>query len=355
MPPLNRNQLSCLWFGVLLIVAMGLMPPWREATAARNLLGYAPIYNPPLATLTSGVTIDFSRLVVEWILALVLTGGLIATFQQEGQQDAQQEVRRDAQRDDEPGMQPGNKQGNKQGMQQGMQQGSEGSDSRILEPSGERTAMDKAQTLPKAGINEGSRHTASSQSQSQFQTQSQPQQAAPAEPKGPSLHFPQEAIGELLVESVDDPEYWESYSAAAGKVALPQGKRLQLEVEKNETVDLHKLESLPQDAFFSIDLSSSKVTDSDLKAIGRFVGLRELDLSDTLITDVGIKNLSALTNLQKIWLDNTRVTDKGLADLAKHTELIKISVVGTQINEPEVDALAGAFQQKCDVVLGGDS
>jgi hypothetical protein len=304
MPPLNRNQLSCLWFGVLLIIAMGLVPPWREATGARNLLDYAVIFMPPPSTLTSGVTIDFSRLVVEWILALVLTGGLIATFQSEG--EGRHELAKS------------------------------GSGSKKAPP----VLPDNAPISTKPTVVQG---------REQISSQLQAHSAAES---GPVLKFPQESIGELLVESAEDPEYWETYSAAAGKVALPIGKRLQLELEKDRIIDCHKLESLPAEAFFSIDLSNSKVTDADLKAIGRFVGLRELDLSDTLITDVGIKNLSALTNLQKIWLDNTRVTDKGLADLANHTELIKISVVGTQINEPAVDALAGAFQQKCDVVLG---
>lgn len=302
MSPLNRNQLASLWFGVLLIVAMGLMPPWREATHERNLLTYAMIFSPPPPT-PSGVTIDFSRLIVEWVLAVVLTGGMIATFQKEDERRAQ-----------------------RSGQTHSNQ------------PSVTGQPVDAVQASS-AGV-----------------VASQPTAPkSPLVPSGPTLDFPQESIGEVLVESADDPEYWETYASATGKVAIPLGKRLQLEVEKGKLVDFGKLEHLPADAFYSIDLSGSQVSDSDLKPIARFIGLRELDLSDTLVTDVGIKNLSALTNLQKIWLDNTRVTDKGLADLAKHTELIKISVTGTDIKEPDVDALAGAFQQKCDVVLGGDS
>ncbi|MFX5253009.1 hypothetical protein ABTD06_19880, partial [Acinetobacter baumannii] len=36
---------------------------------------------------------------------------------------------------------------------------------------------------------------------------------------GRTLSFPKESMGELLVESKDDPEYWEFFSQASGTVS----------------------------------------------------------------------------------------------------------------------------------------
>lgn len=317
MPSLNRHQLASLWFGVLLIIAIGLVPPWREATGARHLLNYAPIVSPPASTPLSGVTIDFARLAVEWVMASVLTGGLVASFKKERQGSL----------------------GGEASKAGGIELGAIDREGLNRENVFQSALKAKAQgSVESAGLNGSSGGDSSCNGQTMT-----------------VLDFPGENFGELLVESKDDPDYWESYSTAAGAVAVPKDKHLQLELTRGKALDLRKLESLPADAFYSMDLSGSMVTDSDLAHLRHFTALQELDLSDTTVSDLGIKNLSALTGLRKIWLDRTRVSATGLeylADLAKHGELIKISLVGAQAKELEVDASKECFRQKCEVVLG---
>jgi hypothetical protein len=62
MPRLNRTQRVVLWFGIGMLVLMGLFPP-----GARG--GYAFILQAR--------SVSLSRLCIEWALVILVTGGLI--------------------------------------------------------------------------------------------------------------------------------------------------------------------------------------------------------------------------------------------------------------------------------------
>jgi Leucine-rich repeat (LRR) protein len=65
-----------------------------------------------------------------------------------------------------------------------------------------------------------------------------------------------------------------------------------------------------------LDISSSQVTDAEVKELAALKALTELSLADTQVTDVGVKDLTALKGLTKLNLGLTQVTDAGVKDLA---------------------------------------
>ena len=86
---MNWKQKICLVGGILIIAAMGICPPWvfrvdlQGATLSKDY-GYAPIWEPPERQFQSQGSkytvkpdIDLSRLYVQWVVAVVVAGGLI--------------------------------------------------------------------------------------------------------------------------------------------------------------------------------------------------------------------------------------------------------------------------------------
>ena len=252
--------------------------------------------HPP--TDAAGVTIDYARLLLQWILAMLVTGGAIATFQKVDKPATRLEPR-----------------------------GAAASVGTAL-----KTYVEAPQSTSGSAIVENSGQAKSSSS-------------------GRTLSFPQDAIGDLLIESEDDREYWEFFARAAGSVSVPVGKRLQLELDKQGETKLSHLRNLPSDAFYSLDFSGVSVTDGDLENIRHLSGVREFDLSDTSVSDVGIKTLAGLKNLKKLWLDNTRVTDKGLEELSANKELSKVSLIGTSVDEAQAQTLTKSLGESCELVL----
>src|SRR5271165_4548293 len=73
---LNGKQKTALWLGVALVVTSGMFPPWKDA--AGMPCHYAPIFSPP-ATPGNPVDVDFSRLLVTWVMAVAITIGMVLT------------------------------------------------------------------------------------------------------------------------------------------------------------------------------------------------------------------------------------------------------------------------------------
>jgi hypothetical protein len=299
---LNTRQLASLWGGILVIVIMGIVPPWREGSPSGNPLPYAPIFNPPSLQAASGITVDYARLSVQWLITLAITGGLLASFQK---------------------LNAGSAKGGSSGAFTSQQAVAEAQKLASVKP--ERASGD-SDNLSKSG-------------------------SVASLKKVRTLSFPAESLGDLLVESDDDEEYWEFFARAAGQVSVPFDRRVQLELAKDASGNISQLSALPSDAFYSLDFSGSRLSDGDLKHVGHFTELRELDLSDTSVTDLGIKSLAGLSKLKKVWLDNTLVTDKGLEELANHREMEKVSLIGTHIDAPAAQSLLKVFPGKCALVL----
>jgi hypothetical protein len=301
MKTLNQSQKTALWLGIALVVAAGVCPPWKSNGTP---LPYALIFHPPASVENADVHIDFERLAVQWLMAAVLTAGLIASTEKG--------------KPDQSANSPG-------------------------------AAKNAAATAPAAAKDKPTQTAATAPAPPVSKTTAEP--AAAEKVAERVLKFPaNQSIGEILIESQDDSDYWESLAPAKGAVKLPTGRHIQFELNKDSVFALDSLTDLPSDTFFSMDLSATRISDADLKTIQHFSELSELDLSDTSVTDEGIKHLLALTKLKKLWLDNTGVTEQGLENLQNLGQLTKVSLIGVKVSEPEVQTLKSKFSN-CEIVL----
>lgn len=282
---MNSKQKFAFLLGVIAIAVMGLNPPWKEAGPKGLPMQYAPIYAPPTALdPTKGLEIDIVRLFVQVGVAAVLTGGMVAASA--------------------PAPAPGQLPNNLNTIPI------------TPPPANWQTQFDPAKL------------------EEDDDEEDEEEEAEIEVSDGPNIiRLPAgKTYGEFLVESDDDPEYWESLSAARGVIKLPPNKRVQLEVKDKKGVDLGFMSSLAPAALFSVDLSESGVKDLELAHLKNLSELKELDLSSTKISNGALSHLTDLNKLEKLWLDGTKVDDSCLADLQNFSSLKKLSIKDTQIS-----------------------
>ena len=78
-----------------------------------------------------------------------------------------------------------------------------------------------------------------------------------------------------------------------------------------------------------VDLSSTQVTDAELKELAALKNLTTLNLSETKVTDASLKELADLKNLTTLNLSETRVTNAGMKELAALKNLTTLYLRGT--------------------------
>ena len=88
---MNRKQVICLWIGIIVIVLLGLYPPWMiiiesQVRGDSGFIGKGRHFM--LHQYNKQWQIDTSRLGVQWIIVAVITGGLVVTFS--GKKDKKQ-------------------------------------------------------------------------------------------------------------------------------------------------------------------------------------------------------------------------------------------------------------------------
>ncbi len=64
---MNRKQRRAIWVGVVLIVLMGLLPPWQRVYGrdGRVSASYSLLFDPP-----ENAVIDTTRLLIQWFLVV---------------------------------------------------------------------------------------------------------------------------------------------------------------------------------------------------------------------------------------------------------------------------------------------
>jgi len=90
----------------------------------------------------------------------------------------------------------------------------------------------------------------------------------------------------------------------------------------------------------SIDLSGTRVTDSDVQHFAAFTKLEWLTMPDSELTDAGARSIAALqlSNLSLLNINGCRITDQGLSELSKIKSLRNLHVVGTRVTSEAVAA-----------------
>jgi hypothetical protein len=82
----NITFLIILWLGIIVIVLMCLYPPWVEIVRFENSMirgvnpiGYSFLCHPPKESLISVIAIDRTRLFLQILIVVLITGGLLST------------------------------------------------------------------------------------------------------------------------------------------------------------------------------------------------------------------------------------------------------------------------------------
>ena len=299
---MNSKQKFVFLLGVVVIATMGLYPPWKEAGPTGLPIQYAPIFAPPTPLDASkGLEIDLKRLLLQAGVAAILTGGLVAAGA--------------------PNPAPG-----------GSAPAAPRVPIEIMTPPKSQTEFDPARLNQRDDDEEDEEEEDEDDEDDDDDIEVE---------DGPNIiRLPAgKTYGEFLVESDDDPEYWETLSAARGVVKLPAGKRVQLEVKRGKDVDLSFVSMIPQDSLYSVDLSASAIRDWEVAHLQRLTELRELDLSNTKVTSSVIGYLKGLDTLEKLWLDETLVDDACVDDLKGLVGLKKLSVKGTKLTKDGIKKL----------------
>ena len=107
-----------------------------------------------------------------------------------------------------------------------------------------------------------------------------------------------------------------------------------------------RAEKLPGRPIVEVDLSGTKVTDSDLKDLKELKGLEKLVLWATEITDAGLKDLKELKGLKRLYLGRTgrtQITDAGMKDLKELKGLQTLGLSNTQITDAGLKDLQRAL------------
>lgn len=320
---LSGRQKFGLMLGLAAICVIGFYPPWRLYGSQSVPLGFAPIFEPPTVALTNGVPgkidIDFSRLGLEILMASALTSGLII-------------IGGGASANSSGAMLGGNKAGKPKGFMERLADAQAmARDQMIAQQEAQRVAQ-KATAPAAAAAAAAASNTVS------------------VDPRFTRVELPANYyLGELLVESDDDPDYWDALCAAKGVIDLPKGKKLQLELAKDIRVDLSVLGAFPAGVIHSIDASECKLTDEDVTKLTCMSGLRELDLTGTPITSGSVSKLRALGRLERLWLDRTLINDECVPALASLQKLKKLSVTETKLNDLSLESLRKDLSD-CEVV-----
>ena len=299
---LNGRQKLAFFIGILIIVLMGLFPPWKESGKGGKPLSYAPVFAPPrLSDSDRSAVPDLVRLFLQVGAVFMLSGGVVAVA-------APTPARKDLES-------PSNK---------------------VDAPPGDGSVEKASDANEGSGRREG-------------EDAREPNKLRDNELPGVAFELPDgRSYGILLVESDDEPDYWEYFGEAKGAVVLPRGKRIQLEVKGDDSVDLSFVSVLPSDCFYSVDLSESLVKDWELANLKKLEDLRELDLSDTAISSEAVKFIRGLNKLERLWLDGTGVDDSCLDDLRRLDALRKLSLKGSKVTASGAAKLV-AHLENCEI------
>lgn len=91
----------------------------------------------------------------------------------------------------------------------------------------------------------------------------------------------------------------------------------------------------------TLDLSRTKITDSDLTTVGKMGHLSRLILSRTDVTDAGLANLKSCSELDYVNIYQTKVTDAGLDALASLKKLRKVYAWQSMVTAAGASTLEG--------------
>ncbi len=98
---MNKNQKRVIMAGLVVIVLMGLFPPWVHTVHVKELKidragSYGFLFSPPAPDQNNfpwknmwGVHLDVSRLLMQWILVVIIVCGLVFFLNKDNVREAE--------------------------------------------------------------------------------------------------------------------------------------------------------------------------------------------------------------------------------------------------------------------------
>ncbi len=82
----SRIRFVVLWLAIAATVALALYPPWRvhSVYGTAHPWGFAFLFSPPRAGFRLGFSLDWSRLITEWLIVWIVATGLLVTLGGQG-------------------------------------------------------------------------------------------------------------------------------------------------------------------------------------------------------------------------------------------------------------------------------
>ena len=161
-----------------------------------------------------------------------------------------------------------------------------------------------------------------------------------AEMAGRTVCFPSEkSMGILFLRKDGSDSFldWHRYGEAIGRVTIPAGKSLRLDVPESSADTLSPLQKLQTNDLQALFLHRAK--DAELLSIHGLAGLAELYLSGSGITNAGLASIQGLKGLHRLYLYDTLVTDTGLEGLKTLTGLNYLTLSGSKVTDTGLNKL----------------
>jgi len=166
------------------------------------------------------------------------------------------------------------------------------------------------------------------------------------------MNFPEtESLGNLYVRPVGSPYEgdWEKFGEARGRIVVPAGNEVKLEVTPLAKADLAPLAKLDSDALDALSLARVNLRDEELRHIANLTGLQHLNISQTRLSNTGLAFLGTLFGLRTLDLNRTHINDTGLVYLNTLHSLRKLDLSTTDCTVAGVERLQGSLAN-CEIV-----
>ena len=147
------------------------------------------------------------------------------------------------------------------------------------------------------------------------------------------LEFPEDrSCGSLSTRKWDahHSSPWNPLGEARGKIAIPEGMNVKIEVGERISKDLAYLDSFTPYALKSLIILGNNLNDECLPSIAHLTGLKELAISSAYVSDQGLANLRPLRKLVDLKLDSCKITNRGAEILTDLPNLETLSITNTR-------------------------
>lgn len=168
------------------------------------------------------------------------------------------------------------------------------------------------------------------------------------------LQFPNEAVGEISSRptafgnfgySLDNSSWqdWEHLGPARGKVTIPDGHHVRLQLNSSGAKNLFWVDSLEPNDITQLIASRTELDDQEFAKLARLSGLHHLDVGSNNLTDAIAEGLAGLYELRYLSLSHMLgVGDELMITVAEIPNLEQVGIGGTSTTDDGLAALAGS-------------